>query len=182
MSSGGPIALPAGYRIRAYRPEDAAALAGVEMRSSALFAEYGYPTLVPDPPTRPEDLHAFAAAHETWVAAHAERGPVGYAVMHPVGRFLHLRELAVDPAHGRRGLGAGLLEWTVHRSVQERFEGVSLTTFRRLPFNERFYAGRRFVECPLQDAPRPLVRQFQAELPPGIAPATRLLMLRRNKS
>ena len=58
---------------------------------------------------------------------------------------------------------------------------MSLTTFRDLPFNERFYARQGFVECALETAPPALARQFHAELPTGISVEKRLLMLRRNK-
>ncbi len=171
--------LPAGYAIRAYRPDDAAALAVVDARASVLFAEYGYPSLAEGTLT-PAQFHALAGVCETLVAVHCEGGPVGYAILHPVGGFLHLRELAVDPAHGRRGIGTALLAAAIDRSRDEGHEGVSLTTFRDLPFNERFYAGQGFVECALDAAPAPLARQFLAEVPPGIATEKRLLMLRRN--
>jgi GNAT superfamily N-acetyltransferase len=172
--------LPPDYRIRAYEPADAATLAMVEARASVLFAEHGFPSLVPSQPPTPEALHAFATAHEAFVAEHAENGAVGYAVVHPLDRFLHLREIAVDPAHGRRGLGTALLRHAVEKSVREGYAGMSLTTFRRLPFNEAFYAANGFVECPLDGAPPALVGQFHTEVPPGIDPATRLLMLRDN--
>jgi GNAT superfamily N-acetyltransferase len=177
---GSDRSLPPDYRIRAYETADAAALAMVEARASVLFAEYGFPSLVPSQPPAPETLHAFAAAHETFVAEHAENGAVGYAVVHPLDRFLHLRELAVDPAHGRRGVGTALLRHAVEKSAREGYAGMSLTTFRRLPFNEHFYASNGFVECPLGEAPPALAEQFHTEVPPGIDPATRLLMLRDN--
>ena len=167
-----------GYAIRPYRPEDAAALASVETRASGLFAEYGFPSLVPNPPTTPQALHAFVSAHATFVVTEAEKGPVGYAVLHPLDRFLHLRELAVDPDHGRRGLGSALVRLAIAKCVEEGRAGVSLSTFRGLPFNEPFYAVHGFIEYPLNEAPPPLARQFFAELPPGISPETRLLMLR----
>ncbi|WEX08139.1 GNAT family N-acetyltransferase [Chelativorans sp. AA-79] len=172
--------IPAGYGIRPYARDDAAALAAVETRASRLFAEHGFPSLVPDPPTTAAAFHSFVTKFETVVSTHAGQDPVGYAVLHPLDRFLHLRELAVDPAHGRRGLGSALVRFAIARSVEEKCAGVSLTTFRDLPFNRPFYAAHGFVECPLDEAPPPLARQFFRELPSGIAPETRLLMLRRN--
>ncbi len=173
--------LPEDYAIRAYMPHDAIPLAAVEVRASGLFAEFGFPTLVPDPPTAPEAFHSFASAYETFVAEHALQGPAGYAVLHPLGNFLHLRELAVHPDHGRRGIGAALLHMAVAKAMEDGRAGVSLSTFRDLPFNERFYAAHGFVECPLEEAPHPLARQFYSEVPPGIAPEVRLLMLRRTE-
>ncbi|MCT7378537.1 GNAT family N-acetyltransferase [Chelativorans salis] len=172
--------LPAGYAIRAYRSDDAAVLAGVDVRASALFAAFGYPSLADNPRMTPAEFDAFAGKNETLVAVHHGGEAVGYAVLHPLAGFLHLRELAVDPDHGRRGIGTALLNAAIDRSREEGHEGVSLTTFRDLPFNERFYAGEGFVECALNAAPAPLARQFLTEVPPGIAAERRLLMLRRN--
>ncbi|WP_245261088.1 GNAT family N-acetyltransferase [Chelativorans sp. J32] len=170
--------LPDGYVIRAYRREDAAALASVETRASRLFAEHGFPSLVPNPPTTARALHGFVSAFETFVVLNAEARPVGYAVLHPLDRFLHLRELAVDPAHSRRGLGSALVKLAIARCLEEGRAGVSLSTFRKIPFNEPFYAALGFIECPVNEAPPALAQQFFAELPPRIPPETRLLMLR----
>ncbi|MCT8998144.1 GNAT family N-acetyltransferase [Chelativorans intermedius] len=172
---------PAGYAIRAYRRQDAAALAAVDARASALFAAFGYPSLATGAALTPQAFHALAGTKGTLVAVDRDGAPVGHAVLHPLAGFLHLRELAVDPVHGRRGVGTALLCAAVTRSVQAGHRGVSLTTFRDLPFNERFYARQGFVECALETAPPALARQFHAELPTGISVEKRLLMLRRNK-
>ena len=55
--------------------------------------------------------------------------------------------------------------------------GVTLTTFRTVPFNGPFYAALGFVEQPLDQAPAQLREVFRQELPEGIDAAARMLMV-----
>ena len=171
--------LPQGYAVRARRPDDDVALLRVENRAAQLFRDHGHPALADDLLTDVAELRALMEGHECWVCVDHGDVPVGCAVAGPRGAFLHLRELSVDPAHGRRGLGAALVGKVVDEARQRAFVAVSLTTFRDVPFNAPFYSRLGFVELPLVDAPPILRETFAYELPPGCAPATRLLMVRR---
>lgn len=174
------MALPDGYAIRPYREADAAALADAEARAGRLFAAHGFAELAETPAMAPDAFHARATAGETLVCAHRGDGPVAFAITGPVGPFLHLMELSVDPAHGRQGIGAALLDAVVARSVDAGLAGVSLSTFRDVPFNAPFYARHGFLPCAPGEAPAATRARFLLEIPPGIAPETRLIMLRRN--
>jgi len=168
------------YVIRAYRDSDAERLSDVEKRAAQLFAVHGYPDIAEAPATRVEDFDAIASQNRIFVAVHAQEGPAAFAIAGPVSSFLHLLELSVAPEHGRRGLGGALLAAVVEASRAQGLEGVSLSTFRTLPFNGPFYARHGFVELPLEEAPEALKERFFAEIPPGVAAQSRFLMLRRN--
>jgi GNAT superfamily N-acetyltransferase len=170
---------PPGYRIRAHRPADDAALLSVENRAAQLFREHGYPEIADSPFASVADFRAMAKGHEVLVATAGDDLPVGYAVSGPRGDFLHLRELSVDPDHGRRGLGSALVRAVIERCRARAMQGVTLTTFRAVPFNAPFYAGIGFVELPLEQAPPPLPGVFHQELPEGIDADARLLMVHR---
>jgi GNAT superfamily N-acetyltransferase len=114
---------------------------------------------------------------DVWVAADANDAAVGFAVAGPLAGFLHLRELSVDPAHGRRGLGRALV-LAVHDAARG-LAGTTLTTFRDVPFNAPFYERLGFTELPLSAAPARLVETFLAEVPEGVSPDKRVLMVRR---
>jgi GNAT superfamily N-acetyltransferase len=118
------------------------------------------------------------AGHEAWVATAPSCEPIGYAVAGAIGPFLHLRELSVDPAHGRRGIGTALVEHVVAAARQGRFRGVTLTTFRDVPFNAPFYARLGFSEMPPDRASEALRAAFLREVPAGIDPSSRVLMAR----
>lgn len=170
--------LPAGYSSRPFRDADAEALIGVGLRSTRLLAGHGFPELLAEPPTGARAFRAFARRCAV-IVAQTRVEPVAYAAIAPLDRFLHLKELAVDPAHGRRGIGSAIVAAIVAEAARAGHAGVSLSTFRDVPFNAPFYAARGFEELPLEAAPEALKRAFEEEIPPGIRPETRLLMLRR---
>ncbi|MEO3997138.1 GNAT family N-acetyltransferase [Mesorhizobium sp. CAU 1732] len=169
---------PLGYAIRPHRPDDDPALLGIENRAAQLFRQHGYPEIADNPFASVADFRAMAKGHEVWVATTAGGEPAGYAVAGPLGSFLHLRELSVDPVHGRKGLGAALVRRVVQASAARGLEGVSLTTFRAVPFNQPFYETLGFSELPLDSAPPALREAFLRELPEDVAPAARVLMVR----
>lgn len=126
-------------------------------------------------------LRALMTGHDTWVAVLASGAPAGFAVAGPLGHGLHLRELSVDPAHGRRGLGTALVETVIAAAREQGFAGVSLTTFRDVPFNAPFYARLGFDELALDRADAALRDAFVREVPVGVDPPERVLMWRSSK-
>ncbi|MEO3386911.1 GNAT family N-acetyltransferase [Mesorhizobium sp. CAU 1741] len=179
MTADGPVAtLPAGYSIRPHRRDDDRWLLKVENRAAALFREHGYPQIADNPLASLADFRAMLEGHQCWVVVDdASRLPVGYAVAGPRGEFLHLREISVDPGHGRKGLGASLVRHVIQEARRGRHRGVSLTTFRYVPFNAPFYARRDFSVLPWEEAPSALRETFLSELPAGVAAWERVLML-----
>lgn len=173
---------PAGYRIRKRRPADDAALVGIENRAAGLFRDHGYPALADAPLADVAALRRLFDGNEIWVAVAAEGAAqgaaAGYAVAAPLGGCLHLRELSVDPAHGRRGVGAALVGAVCQAARASGCAGVSLTTFRHVPFNRPFYERLGFSELALADAPTVLRDAFRRELPHGVDASERLLMVR----
>ena len=56
-----------------------------------------------------------------------------------IGDRIHLHELSVDPKHGRKGLGTRLIETITQFAKSSGFTGVTLSTFRDIPWNAPFY-------------------------------------------
>lgn len=176
-SAAGPA--PAGYVIRSRRAEDDRQLVGIENRAAELFRGHGYAGIADDPIANVPDFRSMIGSNLVWVATTTADEPVGYAVAGPLGEFFHLRELSVDPVHGRQGIGAALVRTVIAAAETASAPGVSLTTFRSVPFNAPFYAKLGFRELPLADAPPALSIVFHNELPAGIAESERVLMVRR---
>jgi GNAT superfamily N-acetyltransferase len=63
----------------------------------------------------------------------------GFAACRVIDRYLHLDELSVHPAYGRRGIGQALVSCVLAEASQRQLVGVSLTTFADLPWNAPFY-------------------------------------------
>lgn len=104
--------------------------------------------------------------------------PLGFAVAGEIGGIFWLKELSVDPGAMRRGIGSALLETVAEHARASGFVGLGLSTFRTVPFNAPFYARRGFVAFDPEVAPEPIRARFTAEVPDGVKPADRMLMLR----
>ena len=153
------------------------ALHAIDIRATKLLAAHGYPSLLEEPAPAVEAFGRFAEENETWVALH-DGAPVGCAIAGRIAEFLHLKELAVDPSYGRNGLGSALLAATYAHAVEHNYTGVSLSTFRNVPFNAPFYSARGFAELAQASAPAELRAQFFQEVPHGVDPTSRVLMVR----
>lgn len=170
-------ALPAGYSLRRRRSGDDPALLLIENRAAELFRAHGYASVADAPIPDVAWLRRLFDGQHVWLAVDGADAPVGFAVAGEASGFLHLRELSVDPEHGRKGLGRALVR-AVHDAARAAgLAGTSLTTFRDVPFNAPFYARLGFVELPLSEAPERLVELFHAEVPEGVASADRILMI-----
>lgn len=165
------------YRIRERRPSDDAALVAVENRAAELFRAHGHPEISDAPIPDVAFIRAMMAGCDVWVAVDATDSPVGFAVAQPVAGWYHLKELSVDPGHGRHGIGTELVSTVLSAANQRGFPAVSLTTYREVPFNAPFYRRLGFTELALADAPGPLVERFHDEVPDGSTSQSRVLLI-----
>jgi len=146
------------------------------MAAGMLFAGHGYPALAAAAPATPDRFRAILHGRRAVVAAGPDDEPVGFALTEALDRVNWLCELSVHPDHARRGIGGALVEAVAARL--RGFSHVGLSTFRTVPFNAPFYARCGFAERLLEEAPPRLVRRFHAEVPEGVDPNERVLMLR----
>lgn len=169
-----------GWHIRDARPGDEPALVAIDGRATALLASAGLPELLDAGAPGVEEFREAARQSAVLVAADGD-DVLGFAIASPIDAMLHLHELGVDPAHGRRGIGSALVRAVSERAAGMGLAGVSLTTFRHVPFNAPFYARLGFRELRPQDAAAGLLAAFRAEIPAGIAASTRLIMVLRHE-
>lgn len=157
------------YAIRLAGPEYIPALAAIERAAARLFL--AHPTHIA--PGLLDDTLATATLRRAltrgrlWLALHGAE-PVGFACVLRYGRLAHLRELAVHPDHGRRGLGSALVKAVCKQARQQRLDGVTLTTFRDIPWNAPFYARLGFREFVPEGCPVFLRRYLAAERRRGL--------------
>lgn len=124
-------------------------------------------------------LEDFRSAQESgllWVARDPAGTPVGFALVEWLDGEPHLDEIDVHPAHGRRGLGralvAAVLDWA--REAGQR--GITLTTFRDVPWNAPFYASLGFRELAPPELGPGLAAALRDEAARGLDPARRVAM------
>ena len=92
-----------------------------------------------DPPYGTEGLTRATTKQRAWVAVDDLGAVIGFAVAWAIDGEGHLDELAVTPAHGRRGVGRALVDEVLAWSAARGLPSVTLITFRDVPWNGRFY-------------------------------------------
>jgi GNAT superfamily N-acetyltransferase len=134
---GGPLD-PTSDRpeVRTARPGELPLLAAVEEAADGLFATLG---MGPFPEASQID-HLTGAV----LVLVAGDPPVGFASVGILDGAAHLRQLAVLPAQGGRGLGTALVEAVAGWGRTHGLPAVTLTTFRDVPWNGPFYRSLGF--------------------------------------
>lgn len=154
------------YLVRRGEPKDIAHLPAIEAAAAVLYldvlAETGLTAVMLERTATADDFAAAQAQGMLWVAVDGADHPVGFALLAKLDDWLHLDELDVHPAHGRRGLGTALLDQVCAIAKAEGYAGVTLSTFREVAWNAPFYARRGFVILE-EGAWTPTLRQLVAE-------------------
>ncbi|MGY1844041.1 GNAT family N-acetyltransferase [Modestobacter sp. SYSU DS0875] len=120
------------HEVRIAEPADLLELPAVESAADELFVPLGV-TDLPAPATPAERAAA-------WRVLVAGRPVVGFAVLERRDGAVHLEQLSVHPAHGRRGIGAALLAATVAAAREHGADRVTLLTYADVGWNAPFYA------------------------------------------
>ncbi len=126
-----------GPTIRQARPEEYSGLRRIEFEADRLFASVGI-----GPFNNDDAEDHFGQAVLVLVVADP---PVGFVCVELVDGNPHIWQLAVHPDHGRQGLGRALVEATCEWARSERFDAITLTTYRDVPWNGPFYESLGFV-------------------------------------
>lgn len=131
-----------------------------------------------DPPLSLEALSRYVRGGRAWVALVGDE-VVGFAVADPLDGGAHLEEVAVRPEHEGRGIGSDLLRLVEGWAASAGLDGVTLTTFRDVPWNRPFYERRGFVVVPDEELTLGLVARREDEAAHGLDPELRVVMRRR---
>ena len=150
--------------VRLARTEDLPLLARIEDAADTLFADrFGS---VDWPPASSGQERATEPG--ILLVAEVDDGAVvGFTHVLDLDGHWHLEQIAVDPSHGRRGVGAGLLRATHAQVAARAGHAVTLMTYADVPWNGPFYARHGYVE--LEPLPRWLEPMRQTEQAMGLA-------------
>ncbi|MBR8743398.1 GNAT family N-acetyltransferase [Nocardiopsis sp. MG754419] len=158
--------------IREMATADTAAVVAVSLAADTMFARAGVALPADDPREMLDHV-------ERVLVAESHGHVVGLAATVTLDGAVHLEQLAVDPAHGRRGVGGALLERVCVEGAARGHDRATLTTFRDLSWNGPWYRRRGFVVLPREAWGPELVRQWEVEEEAGIMVRPRVAMVRR---
>jgi GNAT superfamily N-acetyltransferase len=165
------------YQITSARPHDIHLLPAIELAAGVLLRGHA-PLAVLTETTSVREFRAAQRAARLWVALKGDT-PVGFAQAEVLGSHeAHLKEIDVHPTHGRRGLGARLVAAVCDWAARSGYQGVTLTTFRDIPWNMPFYARLGFEAVPASELTAELHRVVEDETRRGLDPVRRVVMRR----
>ena len=153
---------PARVRVRPATAADCPSLPAIERAASRLFLDAGVPSHLVEDVTPVDEFTVAARDGRLWVASLADDVVVGFALVAWVDGGPHLEEIDVDPAVGRRGIGATLVRAVIEWARVGGHRWLTLTTFADLPWNAPFYARLGFRPL-ASDAVGPELRAVLAE-------------------
>ena len=127
------------------RLDQADTLCDIERAAQELFR--GHPAW-PSYAAAAMDAQALAeaiSAGRVWVALDEDGCAVGVVGVEIEGGEVGIAEIDVLPSHGRRGIGAALLEHACAWAAESGYPSVVLGTLADVPWNAPFYARHGFV-------------------------------------
>ncbi len=153
------------------------AIPGIEQAAAAMFSEIDLPPDIRYLVTDMETLVEAQRQRRLWAALDDKRTLVGFALARVVGRFAHLEELGVHPEHARQGIGSRLLDTVTTWARDGGYPGITLITFRHLPWNAPFYERHGFVQLDERRNSGDIRNILREEAEAGLEPRNRVAML-----
>lgn len=170
------------WTIRPARADDTPLLPDIERAAAMLFLPWAERCgLPPDLQVSVNPVEDFERARKSgmlWVAALPEGTPVGFALVMALGGYAHLDELDVLPEHGQCGAGSALLRVVCDWAHEAGYPGVTLSTFRHVPWNAPFYERRGFRVIDPHTLSEDHVRVVEGERRRGLRTDLRVIMVR----
>jgi GNAT superfamily N-acetyltransferase len=157
-----PDTVQGATRIRLVREAELPLLREIERASGEIFRDIGMAEIAEDEPLSLAELGHYQRAGRAWVstdgaasaaqdaptASGAEGVPVAFLLAEPVDGHLHIAQVSVHPAAAGRRLGAALIEHLAGLAAEQGAAGLTLTTYRDVPWNAPYYRRLGFTEIP----------------------------------
>ncbi len=153
------------------------AIPGVEQAAATIFSESDLPSQLRYLVTDKEVLDEARRQNRLWAALDDKGNMVGFALARIVGRYAHLEEMDVHPDHGRQGIGSRLLCAVTTWARNGGYPGITLITFRHLPWNAPFYERHGFTQIGEKENSAGLRELLCEEAEAGLEPRNRVAMI-----
>jgi GNAT superfamily N-acetyltransferase len=169
------VSEPVAVSVRQARPEDVGRVQAIQLAAGNAFRDIGMPAVADSPPLPAESLSGYRRAGRAWVAVDEYDDPIGFVVADVVDDRAHIEQVSVHPAHARQRIGAMLLDHVANWAAENGLTGLTLITFRGVPWNAPYYERLGFRELADTEVTPGLAARKAAE---GGNLAARVCMLR----
>ena len=167
-----------GYRIRQARRSELATLPEIERLAAERFVDFDLAEVLSRIVTPMGMLRERERAGQVWVALGDDDRPVVFAVVSTLDCNAHLDEVDVHPDHGRRGIGAALVETACAWARSGGYRAITLSTLRGVPWNAPFYVKLGFTILAEGELTQALRELLESEARLGLPMEGRVLMRR----
>lgn len=131
--------------IRPTEPRDAPLLPAVERSAAQAFLQFPDLAWLANGSVQSAEKHLeLIEGGASWVAVGPEGLPVGFLNGFLTNLDLYICEVSVQSNHQSKGIGRRLMEAAKQWAVSCGCTSITLTTFRKLPWNEGFYKSLGF--------------------------------------
>lgn len=161
--------------VRKTTPADAELLPAVERSAGQAFRSIPELAWIADDDAQTVKRHnELISRGVSWVATlstaeDADKDkPVGFLNGELLDGHLHIWEMSVDKQHQGRGIGTRLVHMAVEHATQRRLEGLTLTTFLDVPWNDAFYRRVGFEVLAAKDTSPALTQILNDESRDGL--------------
>ena len=131
--------------IRIARTGDHKFFKKIEESTTTLFKEYGCDFSNIESPEE-EFYLSIEGKHEIYVAHTSDNKIVGFCAIKTIDSNAYIIEISLLPDYRKKGIGTKLIEHATFWAEINKYEYITLTTFRDLPFNGEFYKKLGFNE------------------------------------
>jgi GNAT superfamily N-acetyltransferase len=173
------------FLVRVARLEELPLLPEIEVSAATLFRDQGVEVFAGESEDAPIDFtpaevwEPIRAAGLLWVMAQADGPPGAFLAARVEENRLHILEFDVHRRHQGQGLGRRLLTCAIDEARLRGLSGLSLTTFRDVPWNAPFYASAGFEIVERNEATPALTAYLDREASRGLDPVRRCAMVLR---
>jgi GNAT superfamily N-acetyltransferase len=163
--------------IRPAIDQDVPLLPEIERSSGEIFRQWPGLEWIADDDIQSEEQHHALNAYGVAQAAELQgHGVVGFLNGEMMTGALHIWQIAVHRDWQRRGIGRQLIEAAEQLAAGHGVHALTLTTFRKVAWNERYYQRLGFVTLDRETVPPELQAILDAEVQAGLPAAQRCTM------
>ncbi len=131
-------------KVRPATTGDIELMRALERRAAQRFRAIGY-DFCADGPVREAEEHLRLMERGADLVAEVAGDFAGFAMAEPLDGEAHLVEIDVDPAFQGRGVGRRLIDAVEDWAQRQGLSGLTLTTYRDVPWNAPYYARLGFA-------------------------------------